>query len=97
MSEKIYPQGVIAFAPNKNAPSFVKGSIVITPRDLVDWITANPQLLTEYGGKKQLKLQLLEGNKGLYMTVDTYVKPAENVATQATQVPANEVKKDMPF
>jgi hypothetical protein len=74
MSEKIYPEGVIAFSPRSGAPDFVKGSIIITPNDLISWLKKNENLLTEYDGKKQLKLQLLNGKKGLYLSVDTYKK-----------------------
>lgn len=76
MSETIYPKGIMAFSPNSNAPDFVKGNVVITPRELVDWLKEHTEYLTEYKDKKQLKLQLLEGNKGLYFKVDTF-KPEQ--------------------
>ena len=55
-------------------PDFVKGSIVVTPNDLISWLKKNEGLMSEYEGKKQLKLQLLEGKNGLYLSVDTYKK-----------------------
>lgn len=70
--EKIYPKGIMAFSPRQGAPDFVKGSLVITPRELIDWLKQNEGLLTEYEGKKQIRLDLLEGNKGLYVAVNTY-------------------------
>lgn len=75
--EAIYPEGVRVFAPHPKAPDYVKATIVITPNDLVSWLKKNEHLLSEYEGKKQLKLQLLDGNKGLYCTVDTYKKEAK--------------------
>ena len=75
---KIYPKGVIAFKPNAKAPSFVKASIVITPDDLIDFINANADLLSKYKDKHQLKLQLLENDKGLYFVVDDYKKNSED-------------------
>jgi hypothetical protein len=73
MSEKaIYPEGIAVFNPHEKAPEFVVGSLVITPNDLVSWLKSNPDYLTEYKGKKQLKLQIKKGTKGLYATVDTY-------------------------
>jgi hypothetical protein len=73
-TEKIYPKGVMAFKANQNAPSFVKWAVVISVNELNEWLRANENLLSEYNGKKQLKLQLLENDKGLYFTVDTYKK-----------------------
>lgn len=73
-NEKIYAKGLIAFKPNNNAPSFVKASVVITPDTLLEWLQSNKNLLTDYKGQPQLKLQLLENDKGLYFAVDTYKK-----------------------
>lgn len=76
MSETIYPEGVMVFSPRDKSPDFVVGSLVITPNDLIAWLKSKPELLTEYKGKKQIKLQILKGKKGLYASVDTY-KPKE--------------------
>lgn len=77
MAEKaIYPDGVAVFNPHEKAPEFVVGTLVITLNDLISWAKLNEGLLTEYKGKKQLKLQIKKGTKGLYTTVDTY-KPKE--------------------
>lgn len=85
--EKIYPKGVVCFDKHASAPDFVVGSLIITPRELIDWIKENESMLTEYNGKKQLKLQILKGSKGLYTTVDTY-------NSRAT---ASQPKDDLPF
>ena len=69
---KVYPKGIIVFNPNEKAPSFVKGTIVISPNQLTEWLEQNPDHVTDYKGEPQLKLQLLEGDKGLYVIVDTY-------------------------
>jgi len=71
--EKIYPKGVMCFDKHEKAPDFVVGTVVITPNDLIDWLKDNKGLLTDYNGKKQLKLQLKKGDKGLYAEVDTWV------------------------
>lgn len=70
--EKVFPEGVRAFAPRNGAPEFVKGSIIITPNDLVAWLKKNPDLLNEHEGKKQISLDLLEGKKGYYLSVNTF-------------------------
>jgi hypothetical protein len=98
MSEtKIYPKGIAFFAPRENAPTWVKGSILINPNELVKWMEGNKQLLVEsekYG--KQYKLQVTD--KGLQ--VDTW-KPterktaADNLPKEVEQqLPAND---DLPF
>lgn len=74
MADKIYPEGLMVFPPHEKAPAFVKGTVVITPNDLFAWLKKNEALLSEYQGKKQIRLQLLEGKKGLYCVVDTYKK-----------------------
>lgn len=71
--ETIYPEGVRAFSPRNNAPDFVKGTVLIEPNKLFAWLKKEgAEHLTEYNGEKQLKLQLLEGKKGLYLSVDTF-------------------------
>ena len=71
---KIYPKGISYFAPKENAPTWVKGSLIITPRPLIEWLKENESLLVDsdkYG--KQLRLQVTD--KGVQ--VDTW-KPAES-------------------
>ena len=82
----IYPKGVRVFGPKENAPSFVKGQIIITPSELFDWLKANADLLNDYKGIKQLRLTLLErkDGTGLNVSVDTYK-------------PKNDNDKDLPW
>ena len=73
MSEtKIYPKGFRTFQKNEKAPSFVLGTLVVTPNEFLTWLRENESLLTDYKGTKQLKLQILNGDKGIYFTVDTF-------------------------
>ena len=78
MNKTIYPEGVAVFSP-KNAPDFVVGDLVITPNDLVAWLKANPEHLSEYKEKKQLRLQIKKGTKGLYVSVNNYKKQGEDL------------------
>jgi hypothetical protein len=79
-TEKIFCDGVRAFPPHEKAPSWVKGSIVITLNQLVKFCKEHPELLTEYNGEKQIKLQLQESKKGgLSLVVDTYKKEEKNI------------------
>ena len=70
--EKIYVKGLRTFAKNEKAPDFVLGTLIITPNELVQWLKENEQYLTDYKGTKQLKCQILNGDKGIYFTVDTW-------------------------
>lgn len=88
MAEKIYPKGIRVFKPHEKAPDFINGNMVITLNELVKFCKDNPELLTDYNGEKQLKLQLLDGSKGLSVTVDTYKRNATSV---------NSEKDDLPF
>lgn len=68
---KIYPKGITFFPKKENAPTWVVGTIIITPAQLEQWVRENASILTDsekYG--KQLKLQVTD--KGLQ--VDTWQK-----------------------
>ena len=95
MSDTIYPKGLRTFPPREKAPDFVKGSLIITPRELVDFIKDNPHLLTEYNGNKQLRCNILEGDKGLYFTVDTYKPDANQQPEPEPEADGN--NSDLPF
>jgi hypothetical protein len=73
-NDKVYPKGISVFNPRQGAPTFVKGTAVITLEELNDWASQNAQYLSDYKGQAQLKLNILEGDNGLYITVDTYKK-----------------------
>ena len=92
MSETIYPKGVRIFAPHSNAPDFVKGTVIITPNELFKFCKENEEYMTDYKGEKQLKLQLLENDKGLYVKVDTW-KPSG----EANSTPVPEDGEALPF
>lgn len=99
--QKIYPKGLRTFDKNANAPEFVLGTLIITPNELVAWLKENANYLTDYNGTKQLKLQILKGEKGVYFTVDTFVPKAKNETPQRKQQPSNvdviDESSDLPF
>lgn len=77
-NEKIKPVGIITFPKNPKSPDFVLGTAVITIDDFTEWVRNNAKYLTEYKGKRQLKLQMLKSKEGgIYFQVDTY-KPKDN-------------------
>ena len=79
--EKIYVKGLTVFKPHEKAPDFVKGTMMITPRELIDFCKEHQDKMTEYKDKKQLKCQILEGEHGLYFVLDTW-KPEQQPSKQ---------------
>lgn len=97
MADQILPEGIRFFPKHQNAPDFVVGTMIITPNDLVAWLKANPNLLTDYEGKKQIKLQLLNSKQGkLYAAVDTF-KPEPKNPNTTPAAGAVEDPYDLPF
>ena len=91
MSEKIYPKGLMCFKPHEKAPDFVLASVIINPNQFFAWMKENASLLKEHEKHgKQLKCQLLSGEKGPYLVVDTFEK------SQAQETPGGEID-DLPF
>ena len=84
MSDTIYPQGVKAFSPKDGSPEWVAGDLIISLDEFKEFVNSNQDLLSEYKGKKQLRLSLLNGRKGLYLTVNTF-KPKENAGEQQAE------------
>lgn len=101
--DKVLPKGIRFFNPHENAPDFVVASLVITPNDLVSFLKERPDLLTDYNGAKQIRLQVLKSQKGeLYSVVDTYKKgdpkpQAAKPKQQAAEVVKPKVNDDLPF
>ena len=81
MSDNKLPEGIRYFEKHANAPDFVIDSLVITIDDFLQFIADNPDVLTEYQGKKQLKLQRLRSKQGkIYLSVDTFQPQAQQQA-----------------
>jgi len=96
MSENKLPEGIRYFEKHANAPDFVIDSLVITIDDFNAFVENNPDLLTEYNGKKQLKLQRLKSKQGkIYLSVDTFKPQAREAAPQGNYL--NEPPTDLPF
>ena len=89
-NEKVYAKGIRCFPKHEKQPSFVLGAMVITIAELNDWVKQNEQYLTDYNGQKQLKFQILQGDKGINLVVDTYKAGAK-------AEPATAKTNDLPF
>lgn len=87
MTEKIHPKGIRTFNKHEKAPDFVLGTMVITLNELIAFCKENADLLSEYKGEKQLKLQILKSKDGgLKAVVDTY-KSEKSVANEPNDLP----------
>jgi hypothetical protein len=94
MADQTLLKGIRLFQPKPSQPEFVLASGVITLNELVTFAKENPQLLSEYNGEKQLRIQLLKSKDGKpYMTVDTW-KPTETTAP-AFAAPTLATKEDL--
>ena len=99
MADQTLLKGIRLFTPKPSQPDFVLASGVITLNELVTFAKENPQLLSEYNGEKQLRIQLLKSKDGKpYMTVDTW-KPSETTAPafEAPKLATKEQLDSLPF
>lgn len=96
--DKKFPPGIRCFPKHQNAPDFVLCSLVITLDDLISGLKADPSILTEYNGKKQLKVQLLNSQAGApYAVIDTYKKGEPQKTAPAPQKPFESNLDGLPF
>lgn len=102
MNEKIFADGIRAFGPRPGAPDFVIGQLLITPNDLIAWLRANPDYLSEsqYGKQIRFDIQRSKDGVGINCPVNTYRKEA-TPTTDAWQPkkadPKPEPPSDLPF
>ncbi len=98
MADEVLPEGLRFFNKKDSQPDFVIGSLVVTMNDLFSFCKEHPELITEYQGKKQLKLQVLKSKNGnLYAKVDSW-KPQQPTTGQQPQPTATaDETGDMPF
>ena len=89
MADQIFMEGIRCFPKKETQPDFVIGSMVLTISDVLAFFNTRKDLVTQYNGKDQMKLQLLKSKSGggIYLAVDTY-KPSGNT---------NVVDEDLPF
>ncbi len=103
MADQILPKGIRFFNKKDSQPDFVIGAAVITIDDLVAFTINNPQLLSEYNGQKQLRIQILKSKEGnLYASVDTWkptgnTQPAANLHNDNFSNTAPDAVDDLPF
>ena len=89
MSEKIFTKGIYYNKPRKEAPSYVLGSLSIK---LDDFISFAGEHVNDKGYINVNILDPKDTTKKPYMTLDTYVKPAD----EAESLPVA-TDEDIPF
>lgn len=102
MADQKLMEGIRLFKKKDTQPNFVLASGVITPNALVAFLKANPEILTEYNGEKQVRIQVLVSQAGNpYVAVDTWKPNAEAATTSAPAVVSNASElpdtSDLPF
>ena len=100
MADKIFPKGLRIFKKNDKTPESVICSMVVTPDELNAFCIDNPNLMTEYKGQQQLKVQVLRSKDGnLYCAVDTWKPTSE--PSQPSPLPGKAPElpdtNDLPF
>ena len=83
MSETIYPKGMFYNDPKEGAPEFVKGRISVKSKEFVEFLKEH----TNEAG--YVNLQVLAGDKGTYLKLDTW-KPEKEKETAPQE-------EDLPF
>jgi hypothetical protein len=102
MADQKLLDGVRLFRKKDSQPDFVLASGVITPNKLVAFLKENPDLLSEYQGEKQVRIQVLKSKDGNpYIAVDTWKPNTETTVAAAPYTPPAEVPddqlNDLPF
>lgn len=99
MAETILLNGIRLFKKKDNQPDFVLATGVITPDDLNAFCIDNAALMTEYNGKKQIRIQVLRSKDGNpYISVDTW-KPTQGAEPTASVTAGQQAPDtdDLPF
>jgi hypothetical protein len=112
MADNKLLEGIRLFKKKDSQPDFVLATGVITPNALVAFLKANPDLLSEYNGEKQVRIQVLKSKDGNpYVAVDTWKPDAkgnnENIPVHSSLhttnggpgyvAPTEEELNDLPF
>jgi hypothetical protein len=102
MADQKLLEGIRLFRKKDNQPDFVLSTGVITMNALFAFCKANPDLLSEYNGEKQIRIQVLKSKDGNpYVAVDTWkpeAKVPDAVQTPSTYVePTQKELDDLPF
>ena len=84
------------FKPRDNAPDFVKGQMIITPKHFIEWAKTMEEYYSEYNGEVQLKFDILDGNNGLYASLNTFKPQGQNLKGSLS-TPVDKQEDDLPF
>lgn len=89
-----YVEGLRGFNPREGSNQNVIGNLIISPRQLVEFIKANPDCLTDYKEEKQIRVTIWKNDKGLSFTLD---KPKEEKKPEQEDRSVGTYSEDLPF
>jgi len=96
MADQVLLKGIRLFKKKDNQPEFVLAGGAITMNEIFTFAKENPNLVTEYNGQKQIKIQILRSKEGNpYIAVDTWQPTQVNPTVDNTVLP--ETDPDLPF
>lgn len=73
MPETIYVKGFRTFPPRQGAPDSVLGDLIVSIDEFAAFVESQKEHITEYNGKKQLRLSQLKAKDGsIIYKVNTY-------------------------
>ncbi len=96
------PKGIKTFKKRDNAPDFVLGDLILTPKEFFKWCAEKKEHLTEYTDKdnvthKQLKFQIKNGDYGIYFELNTWKSDQNQNKTGSFSTPVDNEEDDLPF
>lgn len=91
-----YPDGILVFPPNANAPEYSKGKIIIKLKAFSEYVKENPDKIVDFVGRdgtkvKQLVLDVNQsqnsngGQEQWYCKTNTWTPDQANQKPQASQ------------
>ena len=94
MSKENRPNGIKTFAKRDNAPDFVLGDLILTPKLFFEWVKSKEEFMTDYKDNdgnvhKQLKFQIKNGDYGIYLELNTWKPDGKKEQVEETS--------DLPF
>lgn len=92
MAEQKFIDGVKAFKPKAD---FIKAELVISLNQFVKFCKDNPEILSEYNGEKQIKVQVKESKSGTWYASLNEYKPKTSEKTQYNR--RTNIDESLPF
>lgn len=69
-----YPDGILFFPKKPTEKDWKYGKLIFYPEDIIDFCKKHPEQLTEYKGRKQLKLEVCRTKTATIDKPEAYLK-----------------------